>query len=55
MILMAKDKNKDIRVLVEFENKKRHGIAVGTSNDLVCILLNIGEYIDVPENKVKKM
>lgn len=55
MILTAKDKNKDIPVLVEFENKQRHGIVVGTSNHLVCILLNTGEYIDVPENKVKKM
>ena len=55
MILTEKDKNKDITVLVVFENKERHGLVVGTSNHLVCVLLNTGEYIDVPENKVKRL
>lgn len=55
MKLTMKDVNKDIPVLIVWENKERQGLMVGTSNHLVCILLKTGEYIDVPENKVKRI
>ncbi len=55
MILTIREKNKDIPVLVITENKKRYGIMVGTGNHMVCVLLNTGEYIDVPDSNVKRI
>ena len=55
MILTAKDKNKDIPVSIISETGDKYGIVVGTDNHMVCVLLNIGEYVDVPDHKVKRI
>jgi len=55
MKLTTKEKNKNIPVLVTLENKNKYGIVIGTSDKLVGVLLNTGEYVDVPEYYVKRM
>ncbi|MDR0925440.1 MAG: hypothetical protein LBN31_13940 [Hungatella sp.] len=35
--------------------EKRHGTVIGTGNNLVGVLLNTGEYIDVPGNRVRQI
>lgn len=55
MKLTTKDKNKNIPVTVLSETGNKYGIVVGTYNHMVCVLLNIGEYIDVPDHKVKRI
>jgi len=55
MKLTTKDKNKNIPVSVTLENKMKYGIVIGTSDNLVGVLLNTGEYVDVPEYYVKRI
>lgn len=55
MKLTISEKNKDIPVFVISENEKKYGIVVGTGNHMVCVLLNSGEYVDVPDSKVKRI
>ena len=55
MKLTTKDKNKSIPVLVTLENKMKYGIVIGTNDKLVGVLLNTGEYVDVPEYYVKRI
>lgn len=55
MILTAKDENKNIPVSIISETGDKYGIVVGTNNHMVCVLLNIGEYVDVPDHKVKRI
>lgn len=55
MKLTAKDKNKNIPVSIISETGNKYGILVGTDNHMVCVLLNIGEYVDVPDHKVKRI
>lgn len=35
--------------------EKRYGQVIGTSSDLIGVLLNTGEYIDVPSSKVRRI
>lgn len=37
------------------ENKVKYGIVIGTNDKLVGILLNTGEYVDVPEYSKKNI
>lgn len=55
MKLTAKDKNKNIPVSIISETGNKYGILVGTDNHMVCVLLNIGEYVDVSDHKVKRI
>lgn len=43
----------EIPVLVLPERK--HGTVIGTSDNLIGVLLNTGEYIDVPGNRVRRI
>lgn len=53
MKLTTKEKN--IPVSVMLENKMKYGIVIGTSDNLVGVLLNTGEYVDVPDHLVKRI
>lgn len=55
MKLTIREKYKDIPVYVMSGNEKRYGILVGTGNHMACVLLNTGEYIDVPDSEVKRV
>jgi hypothetical protein len=55
MKLIARDKGKEILVMVISENLIRYGVVIGTSNNLIGILLNTGEYIDEPVSKVRRV
>ncbi|WP_097006777.1 hypothetical protein [Lacrimispora amygdalina] len=55
MKLTTKDKNKNIPVSVTLENKMKYGIVIGTCDNLVGVLLNTGEYVDVPVYYVKRI
>ena len=55
MKLTIKEKNKNIPVSVTLENKMKYGIVIGTNDKLVGVLLNTGEYVDVPEYYVKRI
>lgn len=35
--------------------EKRYGELIGTSENLIGILLNTGEYVDVPGNRVRRI
>jgi len=50
-----REKSRDIPVMVISESKERYGIVIGTSNDIVGILLNTGEYIDAPASTVRRI
>ena len=41
--------------MVISESKERYGVVIGTSNDIVGILLNTGEYIDAPATAVRRI
>ena len=41
--------------MVISESKERDGVVIGTSNDIVGILLNTGEYIDAPATAVRRI
>lgn len=53
MKLTTKDKYVPVSVITDTGDK--YGIVVGTYNHIVCVLLNIGEYVDVPDHKVKRI
>ncbi|WP_313346131.1 hypothetical protein [Lacrimispora sp.] len=55
MKLTTKDKNKVIPVSVISETGEKYGIVVGTDYHMICVLLNIGEYVDVPDHIVKRI
>lgn len=55
MKLTTKEKNKNIPVSVTLENKIKYGIVIGTNDKLVGVLLNTGEYVDVPDHLVKRI
>jgi len=55
MKLTMREKSRDIPVMVISESKERYGIVIGTSNDIVGILLNTGEYIDAPASTVRRI
>lgn len=55
MKLIIKDKNKDILVSIISETRDKYGIVVGTDDHMVCVLLNRGEYVDVPDHKLKRI
>jgi uncharacterized membrane protein len=54
MKLTVRDKGKEIPVMVISENMIRYGVVIGTSNNLIGILLNTGEYIDEPVSSVRR-
>lgn len=35
--------------------EKWYGEVIGTSNNIVGVLLNTGEYVDVPSNRVRRI
>ena len=35
--------------------EKRYGKVIGTCDNLIGILLNTGEYVDVPNNRVRRI
>lgn len=55
MRLTAKEKSKEIPVIVSFGNVVRSGIVIGTGAGLIGILFNTREYGDIPEDKVKRV
>ncbi|PPK82044.1 hypothetical protein BXY41_103256 [Lacrimispora xylanisolvens] len=55
MKLTMREKSRDIPVMVISESKERYGVVIGTSNDIVGILLNTGEYIDAPATAVRRI
>lgn len=55
MKLTMREKSRDIPVMVISESKERYGVVIGTSNDIVGILLNTGEYIDAPASAVRRI
>lgn len=55
MKLTMRDKGKEIPVMVISENLIRYGVVIGTSNNLIGILLNTGEYIDEPVSRVRRI
>lgn len=55
MKLTAREKGKEIPVMVISENVIRYGVVIGTSDNVVGILLNTGDYIDEPASKVKRV
>jgi len=38
---------------VTLENKIKYGIVIGTNDKFIGVLLNIGEYVDMPGHLVK--
>jgi hypothetical protein len=50
-----RDKGKEIPVMVISENLIRYGVVIGTSNNLIGIRLNTGEYIDEPVSRVRRV
>lgn len=55
MKLTARDRGKEIPVMVISENMIRYGVVIGSSDNVVGILLNTGDYIDEPANRVKRV
>lgn len=55
MKLTVRDKVKEMPVMVISENTIRHGVAIGTCNNLIGILLNTVEYIDEPVSRVRRI
>ena len=55
MKLTKREKSRDIPVMVISESKERYGVVIGTSNDIIGILLNTGEYIDAPASTVRRI
>lgn len=55
MKLTMRDKGKEIPVMVISDNMIRYGVVIGTSNNLIGILLNTGEYIDEPVSRVRRV
>jgi uncharacterized membrane protein len=55
MKLTVRDKGKEIPVMVISENMIRYGVVIGTSNNLIGILLNTGDYIDEPVSRVRRI
>jgi len=55
MRLTAREKSKEIPVMVSFDNEDRYGVVIGTGDKLVGVLFNTGEYGDIPEDKVKRV
>lgn len=55
MKLTARERGKEIPVMVISENVIRYGVVIGTSDNVVGILLNTGDYIDEPASKVKRV
>lgn len=35
--------------------EKRYGQVIGTSDNIIGVLLNIGEYVDVPNSKIRRI
>lgn len=54
MKISIKQKSKKIPVEVSLNGKKIYGIVIGRDINLVCVLLNTGEYVDVPDSNVKR-
>ena len=55
MKLTARERGKEIPVMVISENMIRYGAVIGTSDNVVGILLNTGDYIDELANRVKRV
>jgi hypothetical protein len=55
MRLTAREKGKEIPVMVSFGYVERYGIVIGTGDKLVGVLFNTGEYGDIPEERVHKL
>lgn len=55
MKLTARDKGKEIPVMLISDNMIRYGVVLGTGNNLIGILLNTGEYIDEPVSRVRRI
>ncbi|WP_026891963.1 hypothetical protein [Lacrimispora aerotolerans] len=55
MKLISRERGKEIPVMVISENMMRYGVVIGTSDNVVGILLNTGDYIDEQASKVKRV
>lgn len=54
MKISIKQKSKKIPVEVTLNGKKIYGIVIWRDNNLICVLLSTGEYVDVQESNVKR-
>ncbi|WP_143319950.1 hypothetical protein [Clostridium sp. HBUAS56010] len=55
MKLTEREVNKDVPVMVFNGDMIQYGVIIGSSDNLIGILLNTGDYIDAPANKVRKL